>query len=155
AVLALGDSEYHHYCGFGRRLDHWLRDCGAQPLFDRVEADDADPAALRHWQHHLGQLTGCSDLPDWEAPSYRPWRLAQRTLLNPGSQGQPCFHLVLTPPEDTDALWQAGDIAEIGPRLARGGALEPHREYSIASIPAEGAVHLLVRQMRREDGQLG
>jgi len=155
AVLALGDSEYHHYCGFGRRLDTWLRDCGANPLFDRVEADNADPAALRHWQHHLGLLTGCSDLPDWEPPSYRPWQLAQRTLLNPGSQGGPCFHLILTPPEDTDALWQAGDIAEIGPRDARGGVLHPHREYSISSIAADGAVHLLVRQMRAPDGRLG
>lgn len=31
----------------------------------------------------------------------------------------------------------------------------PHREYSIASIPAEGAVHLLIRQVRRPDGRLG
>ena len=155
AVLALGDSEYHHYCGFGRQLDTWLRDNGATPLFDRVEADKADPAALRHWQHHLGLLTGCSDLPDWEPPNYRPWRLAQRTLLNPDSQGAPCFHLVLTPPDDMDASWQAGDIAEIGPRDARDGALHPHREYSISSIPADGAVHLLVRQMRHHDGRLG
>lgn len=155
AVLALGDSEYHHYCGFGRRLDTWLRDNGASPLFDRVEADKADPSALRHWQHHLGLLTGCSDLPDWEPPTYRPWRLVQRTLLNPGSQGDPCFHLILTPPDATDASWQAGDIAEIGPRDARDGALHPHREYSISSIPADGAVHLLVRQMHHGDGRLG
>lgn len=155
AVLALGDSEYHHFCGFGRQLDTWLRDRGATPLFDRVEADNADPAALRHWQHHLGLLTGRSDLPDWEPPTYRPWRLIERTHLNPGSQGDPCFHLVLTPPDETDALWQAGDIAEIGPRKTRAGELQPHREYSIASIPADGAVHLLVRQMHQENGQLG
>jgi sulfite reductase (NADPH) flavoprotein alpha-component len=31
----------------------------------------------------------------------------------------------------------------------------PHREYSIASIPADGALRLLVRQMRRDDGRLG
>lgn len=31
----------------------------------------------------------------------------------------------------------------------------PHREYSIASLPAEGTLDLVVRQMRREDGQLG
>jgi len=155
AVLALGDSGYRHFCGFGRRLDAWLRAHGATPLFDRVEADNADPAALRHWQHHLGLLAGRSDLPDWEAPAYQPWRLAQRTLLNPGSQGAPCFHLALTPPADVQAGWQAGDIAEVGPRDARGGALLPHREYSVASLPADGAVHLLVRQMRGHDGRLG
>ena len=31
----------------------------------------------------------------------------------------------------------------------------PHREYSIASLPADGAVELLVRQMQREDGRPG
>src|SRR5690606_15983662 len=155
AVLALGDSSYRHFCGFGRRLDAWLLERGATPLFDRVEADDADPAALRHWQHHLGLLAGRADLPDWETPAYQPWRLAQRTLLNPGSQGGPCFHLVLQAPDGGTPAWQAGDIAEIGPRERRGGALLPHREYSVASLPADGGVHLLVRQMRGADGSLG
>lgn len=155
AVLALGDSGYRHFCGFGRRLDAWLRGRGATPLFDRVEVDNADAAALRHWQHHLGLLAGRGDLPDWETPAYQPWRLARRVLLNPGSQGGPCFHLELTPPEGLAIAWQAGDIAEIGPRDARGGALLPHREYSVASLPADSAVHLLVRQMRGGDGSLG
>jgi sulfite reductase (NADPH) flavoprotein alpha-component len=31
----------------------------------------------------------------------------------------------------------------------------PHREYSIASVPADGALWLLVRQLRRPDGSLG
>lgn len=31
----------------------------------------------------------------------------------------------------------------------------PHREYSIASIPSDGAVHLLVRQTQAGDGSLG
>jgi sulfite reductase (NADPH) flavoprotein alpha-component len=31
----------------------------------------------------------------------------------------------------------------------------PHREYSIASLPADGAVDLVVRQVRRDDGGLG
>ncbi|CAP43515.1 sulfite reductase subunit alpha [Bordetella petrii] len=155
AVLALGDSSYRHFCGFGRRLDAWLLERGATPLFDRVEADDADPAALRHWQHHLGLLAGRADLPDWETPAYQPWRLAQRTLLNPGSQGGPCFHLVLQAPDGGAPAWQAGDVAEIGPRERRGGALLPHREYSVASLPADGGVHLLVRQMRGADGSLG
>jgi sulfite reductase (NADPH) flavoprotein alpha-component len=54
--------------------------------------------------------------------------------------------------------WQAGDIAEIDPRNSTwhaGAAPLPHREYSIASLPADGAIHLLVRQMRRPDGESG
>lgn len=31
----------------------------------------------------------------------------------------------------------------------------PHREYSIASIPTDGCIELIVRQVRREDGNLG
>lgn len=155
AVLALGDSEYAHFCGFGRHLDHWLHAQGAVPLFDLVEVDNGDPAALRHWQHHLGLLAGRSDLPDWEAPVYESWRLADRTLLNPGSQGGPCLLITLTPPAEGSRPWQAGDIAEIGPRRERGGALQAHREYSIASLPEDGGIQLLVRQMRGPDGALG
>ncbi|ARP76088.1 sulfite reductase subunit alpha [Bordetella genomosp. 6] len=155
AVLALGDSSYAHFCGFGHRLDDWLRANGATPLFDLVEVDAGDAAALRHWQHHLGLVTGCTDLPDWQAPAYQAWRLARRTLLNPGSQGGPCYFIELTPPHGMAPQWQAGDIAEIGPRDAPDSPLHAHREYSIASLPADGAVHLLVRQMRAADGALG
>jgi sulfite reductase (NADPH) flavoprotein alpha-component len=51
------------------------------------------------------------------------------------------------------------DIAEVAgaspQRVADGLQPLPHREYSIASVPEDGTIHLLVRQMRREDGQLG
>ena len=100
-MLALGDSEYANYCGFGRRLGEWLHAHGAAPLFDLVEVDNGDPAALRHWQHHLGLLAGRSDLPDWQAPAYQSWRLAAREQLNPQSQGGPCYLLTLTPPTGT------------------------------------------------------
>lgn len=155
AVLALGDSEYAQFCGFGHRLDDWLHAQGATPLFDLVEVDNGDPAALRHWQHHLGLLAGRSDLPDWQAPVYDTWRLAGRTLMNPDSQGGPCYLLTLTPPAGDAPRWMAGDIAEIGPRHARGGPVQAHREYSIASLPEDGAIQLLVRQMRSADGGLG
>ncbi len=155
AVLALGDSEYAHFCGFGHRLNDWLHAQGAAPLFDLVEVDNDDAAALRHWQHHLGLLAGRSDLPDWEAPVYESWQLATRMLLNPDSQGGPCHLLTLTPPAGGANPWQAGDIAEIGPRRERGGPLQAHREYSIASLPEDGAIQLLVRQMRGADGELG
>ena len=205
-LLALGDSDYADFCGFGRRLQHWLRSQGAQALFDPVEVDNGDPSAVRHWQHHLSLLTGTLDMPDWQRPHYRLWQLVERRPMNPGSLGEACFHLALRSLEG-EAAWQAGDLVEIGPqhadsdvtrwleqagldgraRVNQGGgeyalghllarshlpsiadvtdaspqrvadALQPlpHREYSIASIPEDGAIHLLVRQMRRDDGQLG
>lgn len=155
-VLALGDREYGQYCAFGHRLDAWLRHQGALPLFDLVEVDNGDEGALRHWQHQLSVLSGRPDLPDWETPSYQRWRLNERRLVNPGSTGDPCYHIALQPANDTHVRWEAGDIAEVDPHNStwESEAL-PHREYSIASLPTDGTLQLLVRQMRRPDGTLG
>src|SRR5690606_7336750 len=89
---------------------------GAQPLFDRVDVDNADEAALRHWQYELGRIAGDGSLADWSAPAYADWRLVSRRLLNPGSQGNPVHDLWLEPADGVLPPWQAGDIAEIGPR---------------------------------------
>jgi sulfite reductase (NADPH) flavoprotein alpha-component len=132
-VLALGDTEYANYCAFGRALDAWLAKRGAAPLLDRVEVDDGDEAALRHWQSQLARLTGAADAPDWSRPSYDRWTLADRRLLNPGSPGGEAWHIRLEPVAHT-ASWEAGDIIEIGPRndpaevsalIARRGAVQP------------------------------
>ena len=204
-LLALGDRGYDAFCGFGRTLEHWLRQSGALPLFDTVDVDSGDAGALRHWQHHLGRLAGRTDLPDWSAPRYEAWPLTEREHLNAGSPGGAVYRIALTPPHG--AAWQAGDIAEIGPRhgddtlsaflsasghdgeaevtlsdervslrdalsrcalpapsAARGIGAQavvdalvplPHREYSIASLPADGRLELLVRRMSRPDGQPG
>lgn len=190
-LLALGDREYAKFCAFGHDLDGWLRRQGAQPLFDLVEVDNGDAGALRHWQHHLGQMAGHVHLPDWQEPDYQHWVLTERRHLNPGSPGAPIFHLRLTPPAGTSPAWDAGDIAEIGPcnppdaiaaalaaaggdrAESRGGVTRslshwlaetalpagseplPHREYSIASLPADGALDLVVRRMAGPDGRLG
>ncbi|MGY0650580.1 sulfite reductase subunit alpha [Luteimonas sp. A537] len=207
AVLALGDRSYQNYCAFGHALDQWLRDAGASPLFDIVEVDNGDPAALRHWQHHLGVAAGAPELPDWSPARYAPWSLAARRELNPGSLGGAVHEVLLLPPAGSDPQWRAGDIAEIGPRqapravvallvatgldpatqvrvgdgrvslrdlLARShlpdagelvgldaqgvaSRLEPlpHREYSVASVPGEGRLRLLLRRMLRPDGSPG
>ncbi|HUH89248.1 MAG TPA: sulfite reductase subunit alpha [Lysobacter sp.] len=116
AVLALGDRDYQLFCAFGQHLDTWLRSTGARALFDLVEVDDGDPGALRHWQYLLGQFSGGgSDQSDWARPSYRSWTLDKREQLNPGSPGGAVFDLALAPLE-TGMDWQAGDVAEIGPR---------------------------------------
>ena len=205
-LLALGDRDYEDFCGFGRQLRQWLQASGAQPLFDPVEVDSEDEASLRHWQHCLAAVSGSTQLPDWRAPRYQQWKLIERRLLNPGSFGEPCFHIALQPPHGGDR-WQAGDLVEMGPRhsaevvalwlaetsfdgskqvkvgnlrqslsdalagcrlppIEQTAGLDeddlaatlqslPHREYSIASIPSDGAIHLLVRQARADEGSLG
>ncbi|MFZ6843140.1 sulfite reductase subunit alpha [Undibacterium sp. RuTC16W] len=161
-ILALGDRNYQHYCAFGHQLDHWLRQHHASGLFDLVEVDNGDEGALRHWQHHLGTLSGHTDMADWSQPSYERWTLSARQLLNPDSVGGAAFHIVLTPPADSEPQWQAGDIVEIGPefppdhiRASSDPVTLPHREYSIASIQEDGALELLVRQVKQANGKLG
>jgi sulfite reductase (NADPH) flavoprotein alpha-component len=156
-LLALGDREYDNFCGFGHRLDRWLRHQGARTMFDVIEVDNGDDGALRHWQHNLALAFEVPDLPDWETPTYERWTLAERILVNPGSAGDPCFHLELRPTAGIALAWNAGDIAEIDPfnSHANGREHHPHREYSIASTPDDGSLHLLVRQMRRPNGELG
>ncbi len=55
------------------------------------------------------------------------------------------------------ALWPDVDVARGLSAQALADALQPlpHREYSIASLPADGSLQLLLRQMRRPDGSLG
>ena len=151
-VLALGDRTYDHFCGFGRELDDWLRTAGASALFERIDVDRSDAAALEQWRHHLSHLAGTVDLPVWEEARFEPWQLAARDHLNAGSTGGGVFHVELTPPAGQPLPdWQAGDLVQVQ------HADEPARprEYTIASLPADGRVHLMVRQTRRDDGTPG
>ena len=130
------------------------------------------------------------------------WILQQRNLLNPNSLGQPAYNIELNAKHE--AIWQAGDIAEIQPgnsperihdflqkhhilKNAKVDSLEisiekalwnkdltgeiepfanldhlleqlptlPTREYSIASIPSQQVLRLVVRQQHDESGNLG
>lgn len=151
ALLALGDSSYANFCGFGRALDAWLGAQGAQSLFQRIEVDRHDAAALDEWRQRLSHLAGTSDAPDWSGPPFSRWRLVERRLLNPGSAGAPIYHLELTPQDGPLPAWESGDLAQIQ---------VPHdpqrpRDYSIASIPADGRLHLLLRLHRHPDGSTG
>jgi sulfite reductase (NADPH) flavoprotein alpha-component len=150
-VLALGDSSYAHFCGFGRALDGWLAAQGAQPLFARVEVDRGATAQLAPWRQHLSHLAGTSDAPDWEAPAFMPWRLARRRWMNPGSAGAPIYHLELEPAAGTLPAWQSGDLVQVVPPAQP----DRPREYSIASVADDGCVHLLVRLHRHDDGSPG
>ena len=151
AVLALGDRAYTQFCGFGRALDGWLRGQGAQPLFERIEVDRSSIQAIGQWRQQLSHLAGTSDAPDWAAPAFAPWRIAARRLLNPDSAGGAVYHIELAPVEGMLPAWQSGDLVQI----AAPGDPERPREYSIASIPADGRVHLLVRLHRHGDGSTG
>jgi sulfite reductase (NADPH) flavoprotein alpha-component len=154
-VLGLGDRRFAHYCGFARQLDDWLQVRGAEPLFERVEVDALASHDLQRWQDALGPLlAGAAPAPlaiELPAAPATPWTLLERRELNPGSVGEPVFHLEWVP-ADGGALpaWEAGDLV----RLTIPGDAAP-RDYSIASVPADGRLHLVVRRSRRADGSIG
>lgn len=150
-VLALGDREYAHFCAFGRRLAAWLEARGAVPLFAPLEMDNQDANALAAWQQQVAHIAGSGETPDWRAPAFTPWRLLERRHLNPGSSGAPVFHLALAPKHGPLPEWQAGDLVQVQPPEAG----EHPRDYSIASLPTDGALHLLVRLQARPDGTPG
>ncbi|MFZ4878312.1 sulfite reductase subunit alpha [Janthinobacterium sp. Mn2066] len=150
-LLALGDSSYSQYCGFGRALDAWLAGQGASPLFARIEVDRSANAAIAQWFQHLSHLAGTSDAPDWSAPAFDDWSLLARRLLNPGSAGGAVYHLELAPAKGSLPEWQSGDLVQVA---APADPAQP-REYSIASTPHDGRVHLLVRQHVHPDGSPG
>jgi sulfite reductase (NADPH) flavoprotein alpha-component len=148
AMLALGDRQYHQFCGFAERLHDWLAERGGQVLFEPVQVDGADIRALGHWQRQLGALTGASESSP--AQPFAEWVLQARECLNPGSSGAATFLIRLQPPAGVH--WQAGDLLDV---LPCNDAELATRAYSIASLPSDAGLELIVRQQRRDDGALG
>ncbi|MCF4586119.1 sulfite reductase flavoprotein subunit alpha [Acinetobacter baumannii] len=203
AVLALGSKEYPDtYCSFGHTVDEWLKNNGAKALFDIIEVDNANPADIQNWNQALVKATKLDLHAVNIEKVFDNWTLQQRDLLNPNSLGQPAYNIELT--ASHEAVWQAGDIAEIQPgnspeRINKflqhhhilknavvdslqvsiekalwnkdlTGEIEPFanldhlleqlptlptREYSIASIPSQQVLRLVVRQQYDESGDLG
>ena len=203
AVLALGSREYPDtYCSFGHAVDAWLKTNGAHALFDTVEVDNAHLSDIQNWNQALAKATKLDLHAVNLEKVFDTWTLQQRDLLNPNSLGQPAYNIELNAKHE--AIWQAGDIAEIQPgnsperihaflqkyhilKNAKVDSLEisiekalwnkdltgeiepfanldhlleqlptlPPREYSIASIPSQQVLRLVVRQQYDESGNLG
>ncbi len=113
-LLALGDRSYTQYCAFGYAVDHWLRASGATPLFEPIDVDAGDRAALDRWQCAVARVCGGATVA-WTTPRFDAWTLLERTWINEGSPGAPLYRLVFT--SDTPAAWAAGDIAVVQPEL--------------------------------------
>ncbi|WP_313033303.1 sulfite reductase flavoprotein subunit alpha [Acinetobacter sp.] len=203
AVLALGSREYPDtFCHFGHAIDDWLKQNGAQQLFNTIEVDNANQEQIQAWNNALAKVTQLELQAMNIEKTFDSWTLTQRDLLNPNSLGAPAFNIELKPSHEV--IWQAGDIAEIQPgnsadRIALfmqqyqiqpntqvdslninieqalwnkdlTGEVEPFanmehlleqlpvlpsREYSIASIPSQQVLRLVVRQQSDAQGQLG
>lgn len=203
AVLALGSKEYpESYCSFGHKIATWLNQNQATALFNTIEVNNADNHDIQLWNSALAKVSKLELQTMSIDKVFDTWKLLKRNLLNPNSQGHPAFNIELT--AQHEAIWQAGDIAEIQPgnsaerinaflakyqinpqtevdslKLNIVKALEykhldvsiepfanmdhlleqltdlPTREYSIASIPEQQVLRLVVRQQHDQNGELG
>ncbi|MWD28780.1 hypothetical protein E0K89_014950, partial [Aquicoccus sp. SCR17] len=141
-LLALGDRSYPTFCAFGRRVDAWLVERGATPLFPRVEVDRAAPADLARWDAALRDDTGAADR----------WRLARRERLSAAEEPDPVYRLLLEPERDVPP-WTPGAIADVA-LLAPDGSPQ-RRSYSVASLHESGAVELILRRRHDAEGLPG
>ncbi|MET0320471.1 MAG: sulfite reductase flavoprotein subunit alpha [Duganella sp.] len=173
AVLALGDRNYVQFCGFGHALDARLRTLGAQPLHPPIEVDNGDAGALARWSHTLRGVIGAdvagmagvaggdgaATMPDLALSAtvadtdYTAWRVLRRALLNPGSVGDGLYEITLA--GDPDTAWRPGALADLWPghyTAPESAAPAAPRRYSLASLPQDGVLQLLVRQVRHAGG---
>jgi len=131
--------------------------------FDRwrlVERRLLNPASLGGPAFHLA-LEPLVDIPEWQAgdiaeiaPRHDPARI-EAFLARERLDGSICVD-GMTLAEHLRGAILPDAISEATPATIVASLRPlPHREYSIASIPADGRVELLVRQVAREDGGLG
>lgn len=143
SVTALGDKTYPDYCAFGLAIREAMLALGAQEksplqMHDRLSAEDIqsqyDAKTSLATQGQECQLT-----------------LMKREKLNSG-QSDGLFELQFKV-DTKNVSWRAGDLVDF--KLPAEFKDSYARTYSIASIPEEGVLKLIVRQHRKENGEFG
>ncbi|HEY8569488.1 NADPH cytochrome P450 oxidoreductase family protein [Microbulbifer sp.] len=122
SVVALGDSTYERFCAFGQRLFDGMAQLGAKALEPLHKVDSAREEASGIGSSIARAMPSwfCASPPAEKTRSNATawWRLAERTLLNPGSPGAPLFELTLRAVNDLPK-WRAGDVFVVQPRQER------------------------------------
>lgn len=132
-LIGLGDSRYPRFCGFADDLAVQLQ---------RLQARAAEP---------VRRIDAAKPIMGATA-NVATWQLVARERLN--SERSPGLYL-LTLESSSASTWQAGDLLDIVPPAT---AHEPKpwpRSYSVASVPNEHCLKLIVRQQSRSDGSPG
>jgi sulfite reductase (NADPH) flavoprotein alpha-component len=63
SVLALGDTNYEHFCGFGKSLDSRLEALGAKRIFERIDCNVDFEEGVARWQRGVFEALKNADLP--------------------------------------------------------------------------------------------
>ena len=168
-VVGLGDKQYAAFCQFAVTLFDNISALGARALSPLTTLDSGKG-------EHLSLL---GSLPQDEHPTHaftlknrvqlnelslasgetsnEPSNHSESKSSNPASPGLFGLSLNVDHSNQTQELheqWEAGDVLEVLiPQ--QGPSLIVSRSYTIASVPQEHDVKLVVRQLVKDNGQLG
>ncbi|MEM9085033.1 MAG: NADPH cytochrome P450 oxidoreductase family protein [Pseudomonadota bacterium] len=152
-VLALGDRSYEHYCAFGQRLGDWARATGAKVSVVTVDNQAAED--LASWDDLMLE-NGLAALDEAGAEDFQEWHIVRCEEIAQGDNGPievsrpgPLFRVEMKPTKGAMPVFKVGDLLEWQ------DADGTRREFSIATLPTDEHVQLIVRRVELPGGAMG